>query len=306
MGWRFGVRFEQPAGLATVIGALPFERPVDASEFVLDAVPQLPSAPSVVLDPDHLDVASLGDDVRAGLTTFFGRLVGRVEPVVLTLTGPITLGLRLRDDGVTDEDALRRSASSVRDVARWLLDRARTDLPGAPVLLFLEEPGLTHSMHPTFPFTSSTVETTVASVVSDLDGGAVVGVQVGGRADWAMLLRTGIAALAAPITAQLDTAASEIGRFLDLGGVIAWGAVPVDEPLGTSPERLWRRLSAVWCELTRLGVDPMLLRERSIITPSGGLATFAPAQAERVVELAQELANRVWRQTVGLRLSIGA
>ncbi len=87
---------------------------------------------------------------------------------------------------------------------------------------------------------------------------------------------------------------------------MAWGAVPVDEPLGASPERLWKRLAATWCELTRLGVDPMLLRERSIITPAGGLGAFGAGQVDRVVELTQELGERVWRQTLGVRLSIGA
>ncbi len=300
------MRFEQPAGLATVIGALPFTRAVDASAFVLDTLPQLPSAPSITLDAQHRDAASLTTDSRAGLTAFLTGLAGRVEPIVVTLTGPVTLALQVRERGGDDVGSLAAAVRSVEDVAGWLLARTRELLPGVPVLLFLEEPGLANSMHPTFPLRPAQIEAAVATVVRDLRDAARVGVQVNGRADWSMLLRTDITALAAPITAQLETAAVEIGRFLERGGLVAWGAVPVDEPLGSSPERLWRRLSAVWCELTRLGADPMLLRERSIITPSGGMAAFTAPQAERVVELAQELASRVWRQTVGLRLSIGA
>jgi hypothetical protein len=108
------------------------------------------------------------------------------------------------------------------------------------------------------------------------------------------------------VTAQLETAAVELGRFLESGGIIAWGAVPVDEPLGQSAERLWRRLSDLWCELTRLGIDPLLLRERSIITPAAGLGNFGTSQAERILALAEDLATRVLHQTLGVRLSIGA
>jgi hypothetical protein len=240
------------------------------------------------------------------MAAFLAGLVGRVEPIVLTVTGPVTLGLQLRDDGLADVDALAAAVRSVEDVTRWLLDATRALLPDAPVLVFLEEPGLRNSMHPTFPLHPSLIEAAMSTIVRDLDDLAMIGVQASARADWAMLVGTGITALAAPISAQLETAAVEIGHFLECGGLIAWGAVPVDEPLGSSSDRLWKRLSAVWSELTRLGTDPMLLRERSIITPSGGLAAFSPPQAERVVELAQELASRVWRQTVGLRLSIGA
>jgi hypothetical protein len=299
------VRFEQPAGLATVIGALPFARAVDASAFVLDALPQLPSAPSISLDRSHLDVASIGSDARDGMSVFLGGLVGRVDPIVLTITGPITLALELRDTA-GDVDSLATAVAAVTDVANWMLTGTRALLPDAPVLLFLEEPGLRNSMHPAFPFHPSLIEAAMSTLVGDLSDLAMIGVQVGARADWSMLLGTGITALAAPINAQLETAAVEIGRFLESGGVVAWGAVPVDEPLGSSPERLWRRLSAAWSELARLGADPMLLRERSIITPSGGMGAFDAPQAARVVELAQELASRVSRQTVGLRLSIGA
>jgi len=150
------------------------------------------------------------------------------------------------------------------------------------------------------------VSEVVDGIADDASGEVVVGLQVYGRADWTVLLRSGIGALAAPITAQLDTAVGELRRFLESGGIMAWGAVPVDEPLGASVERLWRRLSEMWCELSSRGIDPLLLRERSIITPASGLGNFGISQAERIVVLAEELATRVLHQTLGVRLQIGA
>jgi hypothetical protein len=293
MGDRFGL--DMPVGLATVIGA----RPKVGS----DVPSRLPSAPPVELDAEHLDADA------GALASLLRPLRGQTERIVLSLTGPVTLDLDLRRHGATVDEAARTATAAVARAAGSLVGAARWALPGSTVLLFLQEPVLANSMHPTFPLGPEEISDLVADVVDEVerpDDDVVIGVQVEGRADWSLLLRTGIGVLAAPITAHLETAASEIDRFLRAGGVVAWGAVPVDEPLGQSADRLWKRLSELWCELSRRGVDPLLLRERSIITPAAGLAGFGISQAERIVALAEDLATRVLRQSLGVRLSIGA
>jgi hypothetical protein len=301
-------RFTLPAGLATVVGSLPQLNALDASKLVRDLLPGLPAAPTIALTPDADGPGPAdGDvDVLVGVQTFLEGLRGRVEPVVLSLTGPVTVELGLLNQGVDRSRASSLARSSVLDWARGIIELAAHVLPGAPVLLFLEEPGLANSMHPTFPLAPDEIEDLVSGVVEPLSSEAMIGVQVNGRADWALLLRTGIGVLGAPITARLETAATELSRFLEAGGIVAWGAVPVDEPLGSGVERLWRRLSALWADLARAGLDPLLLRERSIITPSAGLGNFGLTQAERVMKLTGELSERVFNQVVGARLSIGA
>lgn len=296
-------RVPLPAGLATAVGALPQLSAFDATRIVRDLIPSLPAGPSFTL----IDLT--GDDPSIqmrGVRTFLEELRGRVEPIVLSLTGPVTVDLALISDGVARDRAAAMARATVEDWGRRLVELSAQVLPGAPVLLFLEEPGLANSMHPTFPLSPDEIEELVTGVVEPLSSDAMVGVQVGGRADWSLLLRTGIGVLGAPITARLETAAAELGRFLESGGFVAWGAVPVDEPLGSGVERLWRRLSATWADLARAGLDPLLLRERSIITPAASLGSFGVSQAERVIQLAGELSERVFNQVVGARLSIGA
>jgi hypothetical protein len=82
--------------------------------------------------------------------------------------------------------------------------------------------------------------------------------------------------------------------------------VPVDQPLGTGEELLWRRLSAVWCQLVGEGLDPLQLRSRSLTGPVDGLGHFGPSQAERALLLVDSLSVRVRRQAIGARLSLGA
>lgn len=297
-----------PAGLATVIGALPQLNALDATRFVRERLPRLPSAPSVpvVVGPGSVVHVDSDFDVLAPLRTFLSDLRGRVEPVVLSLTGPVTIDLQLISEGVERSRAAQLAREAVAEHARRIIDLAALMLPGAPVMLFLEEPGLANSMHPTFPLSPHEIEGLVVDVVEPLSSDALIGVQVPGRADWAMLMGTGIGILGAPISARLESAAAELSRFLEGGGFIAWGAVPIDEPLGSGVERLWRRLSALWADLAQAGLDPLLLRERSIITPAAGLGEFGLSQAELVMRLAGELSERVFNQVVGARLSIGA
>jgi hypothetical protein len=290
---------DMPVGLATVIG----ERPGVAR----DLSPRLPSAPPVVLSADALAPV----DGDGALVAFLRTIRGRTEPVVVSITGPVTLDLDLRRHGLDAVDAARTASRSVSRAASSLLDTVQRIVPGAAVLLFLQEPVLANSMHPTFPLGADEISDLVSDVVDEVDAthpgdDVVLGLQVDGRADWAMLLRTGIGALAAPISAHLETAAAEIDHFLRSGGIVAWGAVPVDEPLGVSADRLWKRLSDLWCELSRRGIDPLLLRERSIITPAAGLGNFGLSQAQRILTLTEDLATRVLRQSLGVRLSIGA
>ena len=101
-----GLRIELPAGVATVIGALPFTA-TDVSTFMLEELPQLPGAPAVELDSTHLGVASVEAEVRAGLIALLSELRGRTEPIVMSLTGPVTVALDL---GLDDELVLEGEA----------------------------------------------------------------------------------------------------------------------------------------------------------------------------------------------------
>jgi len=129
---------------------------------------------------------------------------------------------------------------------------------------------------------------------------------VPGQTDWETIIASGISVVSAPAEPGLVGWAGELSGFLDRGGRVVWGAVPVDQPLGTGEELLWRRLSAVWCEFVAEGVDPLVLRSRSMIGPVDGLGHFGVTQAERVLDLVDSLATRVRRQAVGARLTLGA
>jgi hypothetical protein len=120
-----------------------------------------------------------------------------------------------------------------------------------------------------------------------------------------------VALAAGPDVVHLEAAevdvddAVALGRFLDGGGWIAWGAVPTNGPIGEQSSPLWNALLGTWSELTRRGCDPVRLRRQALVAPACGLAGHGPTQAQHAMSLARELGNRVHDQAVATNAVVG-
>ncbi len=133
-----------------------------------------------------------------------------------------------------------------------------------------------------------------------------VGVHCCAPADWASLLAAGPRVLSMPATRELASIGGYLQRFLEDGGWIAWGAVAVDGPIGVTGGRAWHQLSKLWCEFVRSGVDPVLIRRQSMITPHCGLGVHSVSVAERVYQMVRDIARRVRDQSTAARFVLGA
>jgi methionine synthase II (cobalamin-independent) len=331
---------ELPRGLASSIGSLPHTDPRAAATFILERHPRLPAAPSLpnragvermvaqaawgiagvaVLPDGSLQVDDPNLDARApltdagidaapfvGLRAFLGAVAGRRAPIKLQLTGPVTLGLALLGVGVPARRAFAVAGAAVRARARTLLAAAQETAPMAPLVVFVDEPGLTGAMHPGFPLDPNRTVDLVSSVLATLEPHAVTGLHCCGSADWRLVLQSGPQILSLPLDHGAPDHAGAIGAFLDRGGWVAWGAVPTTGPVGTRDDRLWQQLSAEWAAMTAGGCDLVRLREQAMITPACGLAMHGEAQADLVLSLTTKLARRLETQTIGMRLTVGA
>lgn len=331
---------ELRAGTSTSIGSLPHTDAHEAAALVLDRQPRLPAAPSLPnrsgrermvaqgawgiagvdvladgslriddprLDPEApLTTSGLDGEPFVGLRAFLGAAAGRRGPVKLQVTGPVTLGLALHAAGVDAARAFAVAGAAVRARAADLLAVAGGSLPHAPLVVFVDEPGLTAAMHPGFPLGPDQAVDLVSGALAVVEPHAITGLHCCGAADWRLVLQAGAQILSLPVGVGAVEHPGALGSFLEQGGWLAWGAVPTSGPLGSSAARLWEHLSVEWCGLTQGGCDPVLLRERTLITPACGLATHDPAQAEMVLTLASQVARRVRTQAEGMRLTVGA
>jgi hypothetical protein len=331
-------------GAVTSIGSLPHEDAQEAAEFVLRAHPELPAAPQlphrsplegmvaqavraipgVILDDAAnltVDVATLesldGSEVgrspidersHGGLLAFLDAVAGRTDPVKLQVVGPVTIARALFAAGASRPTAIKAAALGARAHAGAVLALVRERLPEAPLAMFVDEPGLAR----TIAGLSGDVDVEdvvdhLSSVLAVIEDHAMTGVHCCGPTGWQVSSAAGATVLSMPVEQAwvLDNA-GPINAHLDRGGWIAWGVVPTDEPIGTDPDRLWRRLSATWCALVQAGCDPIQLRTQAIVTPACGLAGHGGSQAAHALDLASQVAERVTDQAVAVRLSAGA
>ncbi|MEX0768469.1 MAG: hypothetical protein WD029_08360 [Microthrixaceae bacterium] len=290
-----GIQAVSPGVLAEV----PDAHAITGCEFVTDL--HAPEFEPLRVFLDHLGPHSehLGD-------RFVGARIG--------VLGPVTLALALRAAGLDSQVALAAAAKIVAARSQAILGAYRAAMPTSVVALVLSEPSLVGAMHPTFPLSPNQVQSLLSHVVTaidevhrdPLDQGLLIGAHVPGRTDWATIVGSGISLISAPAESGLTGWSSTLSAFLENGGRIAWGAVPVNQPLGSREELLWRRLSAVWCQLSGEGVDPLLLRSRSLISPEDGLGHFGESQATLALGLVDSISIRARRQAIGARLSLGA
>lgn len=327
-------------GTVTSMGSLPHRDADEAAAFVLGRHPRLPAAPQLPrrsplegmvaqsargiegvavaadgtlsvdaagLDPGASVRTAIDGTSHGGLLAFLAAAAGRTGPVKVQLTGPVTLGLALVAAGADPAVAFPVAGAAVAAQARDLVALVGRRLPDAPLLAVLDEPGLVAIPSGGVPLAADATIDLISGALAALEGaGATTGVHCCGATDWRLVSQAGPTVLALPADEEVLGEAGALSSHLERGGWVAWGAVPTDQPVGTDADRLWRRLTALWCELVRLGCDPALLRTRAVVTPACGLAGHGITQAARWLDLAAELAARVSDQAVAARLSMGA
>lgn len=328
-------------GTASAIGSLP-HRQVDAAVSVaLAACPDLPAAPSLPrldaregmlsqgawglrgvtiaedgiiqitgeLDPgDPFGPAGPGVEGPAfgGTRAFLEATRHRTAPIKLQVTGPVTLALGLIAAGVHADRAFATAGAAVRQRAVAMLDEATRIAPLAHKVMFVDEPGLVALSHSDFPVSTDHAVDLVSGTLAAIEPYAVTGLHCCGETDWRLALAAGPQIVSMPTDASVIDHAGALGVHLDRGGWVAWGAVPTNRPIGSEPSLLWRALSETWCELVQRGCDALRLRDQALVTPECGLANHDPLQAEHLLSLSVELAERVRRQSFGVRLAVGA
>lgn len=322
-------------GMPTGAGSLPFSEPGRAVSTVLDLLPELPAAPQLprrspregmlaqaasgmagvhiaadgslytdtrAIGPVDPQIALQGDG-WVTLRAFIDAAASRQGPVKLQLTGPITLGLALASCGVPSPLAFTVAGAQVRAQAAGLASLIERRLSGG-ALVVLDEPGLSALTSPDYPLPFDATIDLLSGVLAVLARRATTGVHCCGGTDWQLILQSGPDLVSFPVDHAPDSGI--LGAYLERGGLVAWGAVPTDRPIGAGPDQHWRHLAELWCDLSGAGCDPAQLRAQALITPACGLAHHGPEQVAHIFSLVREIAGRVHDQAIGARLSAGA
>ncbi|MFC1441107.1 methionine synthase [Streptacidiphilus sp. N1-10] len=230
---------------------------------------------------------------------------GWTGPLKLQAVGPWTLaaGVELHrgEKALADPGAVRDIAGSLAEGLRLHLEEVRRRVPGAQLVLQLDEPSLPAVLAGQVPTASGwqrlravdrqIAEETLRTLVRAVDLPVVVHCCAPG-VSLALLRRAGAAAVSLDMALLTERDDDGIGEAVEGGTLLFAGVVPSVEPGLSDPADSVSGVRTLW---RRLGLDPALLAQRVVVTPSCGLAGASPAYARRALShsviAAQSLAD---------------
>ncbi|MFC9925252.1 methionine synthase [Streptomyces sp. NPDC127190] len=243
----------------------------------------------------------LGEDLDA-LEEFTQGYEGDLK---VQAVGPWTLAAALElkngEAALSDPGACRDLAGSLTEGLRQHLAEVRRRIPGARIVLQLDEPSLIAVLRGQVRTASGyrthrgvdrqVVEATLREVVAAHDGPVIVH-SCAPDVPFALLRRTGVAAVSFDLALLTERDDDAIGEAVEGGTRLFAGVVPgTDGPL-SDPAGSVMGVRTLW---RRLGLQPGLLAEAVTVTPACGLAGASPAYARQVlahcVQAARSLAD---------------
>ncbi len=241
-----------------------------------------------------------------GFFIFLDQLNGlSPEPFAIKgqITGPITFGLGVKDENdraLFYNEQLRDMAVKLLALkAAWQVEQlSQFD---SPVLISFDEPALAGFGSSAFiGISREEVAACFEEVIEAVHKrGALAGIHVCANTDWSLILESNADIVNFDAHSYFDKFilyADPIKRFIDRGGILAWGVVPTldDQAIADATrESLVADWSAQADQIVALGVDKTQLLAQSLITPSCGTGSLTPEQALKVLQLTRDVAREI-------------
>ncbi|MFH1485816.1 MAG: methionine synthase [Chloroflexota bacterium] len=248
---------------------------------------------------------AIGAEYAAGLHAFLAADHSASSAVKGQVTGPISWGLTVTDEGrrptLYDDVLADAMAKHLRLKAAWMSSTLSALAPH--VITFLDEPYMS-ALGSAFV---SVPRGQVLALLNEVLGGisGLKGIHCCANTDWSVLLETPINILSFDAYNYADTLSlypSEVRAFLARGGILAWGIVPNEETVlsAETTDTLLTRLHEAMELLVNKGIKLEDILRRCLITPSCGLAEMSVEGAERALMLAASLSRTMREQYRGL------
>jgi hypothetical protein len=217
------------------------------------------------------------------------------------VTGPVTFASAVKGlDGkpiLYDNELLQAVCEGLGRKGAWQAEQFRQLRKTAVV--FFDEPSLTGFGSAYLPISKGEAAEILRSTLdaARAAGPVHLGVHCCGNTDWSLLLEAPLDILSFDSYGYFDNLrlyASDIQKFFDRGGWLAWGLVPTGEELHREVAgSLWARFQGQVQQLAadlKCGVKEVLAR--AILTPACGMGYLTPEAATRAFALLGELSQR--------------
>ena len=215
------------------------------------------------------------------------------------ITGPLTFTLSLTDNQKRpvyfDEEMRELSLELLKGKVRWQIDMLKPY--AGKVLIFIDEPILSALGTSAYIGVSNDeASRMLKEIVGHIkDRGGIAGIHCCGKADWPLVLSSGIDVFNYDSYFFWDTLSiypEEIKSFIDNNGFIAWGVVPTTDIIrGVDIQGLREQLERGLTSLEKTGIPKDKIRQHALITPSCGTGSLNIEDALKVFSLLKDLRN---------------
>lgn len=214
-----------------------------------------------------------------------------LQPLALKgqMIGPVSWGLTVVDDDrrpiLYDEVLVDAVGKHLRLKASWQEREMQRFAP--QTIMVVNEPYMAALGSAFISLSQTQVVELLAEVFAGLQG--IKSIHCCGNADWSVVLRTPVDILsldAYDYSENLALYSEEVDRFLERGGIIAWGIVPASiASEKETVESLVRRLHEAIGRLVEKGISEEVILASGMVTPSRGLGSLSPALADLILDL---------------------
>lgn len=219
------------------------------------------------------------------------------------ITGPLTTGISFKDE--TGRDIIHNElffdavVKGLAMKAAWQIEELKPF--GKPVIIFIDEPAM-ESLGSAFSAVSSELVAEKLNEIIDTihELGGLAGIHCCGNADWSMILNTRVDIVNFDAFGYMEKVMlypADIKKFFGRGGALAWGVVPTGAFTGNeTADLLVSKLEAGIRRLEQAGIDQKTILRQSLITPSCGMGSLTPDQAEAILKLLRDVSDRMQKK----------
>jgi len=245
--------------------------------------------------------SKISADYSAGLDTFL-KTFSRQHFKILKghITGPLTFTLGLKDATGTsiyfDEELREIGSMLLQAKVRWQVETLKK--LADDVIIFIDEPifsaiGSSAYLGVDEEEVLRLLSDSVAAIES---AGGIPGIHCCGKADWQMIIKSGVRILNFDAFEYFDTLAmysEDLKGFLAAGGYLAWGIVPTSDAIKqATAEAVAGSFREKLSRLQGLTGSDLIYRQ-ALITPSCGAGSRSIAETEKIFSICRLVKDSV-------------